>query len=122
MSGRASRNKGSRGELEVAAVFQAVGFDARRTPNSGGLSWRGDVQGVPGYVLEVKRQERLAVQDWLRQAHAAASAGDVPLLAFRTNDRGAGDPLSRWHGVVPLEELARLISNDHFAGLDSVGG
>jgi len=114
MSGRTSRNKGSRGELEVAAIFQAVGFDARRTPNSGGLSWKGDVQGVPGYVLEVKRCETLAVPAWLRQAHAA-SAGDVPVVAFRRNRAHGVDPTGDWHAIVPLEELARLIGNEERA-------
>lgn len=109
MSGKRSRRKGSTGELEVAAVFQAVGFDARRTPNSGGLSWRGDVQGVPGYVLEVKRCETLAVPSWVRQAHAAARAGEVPVVAFRRSRAGV-DPLGRWHAILPLEELARLLA------------
>ena len=93
-------------------MFQAVGFDARRTPNSGGLSWKGDVQGVPGYVLEVKRQERLDIQAWLRQAHGDARAGAVPVVAFRRSYMSDGDPTARWHAIVPLEELARLIASD----------
>ena len=104
MSGRRSRDKGKRGELEVAAVLCAAGFDARRTPNSGGLSWRGDIVGVPGYVIEVKRQESLAVPAWLRQAAAdAAVCHSVPVVAFRRS----GEP---WHAILLLEELARLLS------------
>ena len=107
MSGRRSRDKGSRGELEVAAIFKTAGFaDAVRTPNSGGLSWRGDVVGVPGYVLEVKRQETLALPAWLRQAAADAAVCDsVPVVAFRRSGE-------RWHAVLPLEELARLLASD----------
>ena len=115
LNGRSSRRKGSRGELEVAGVFQAHGFDARRTPNSGGLAWRGDVQGVPGYVLEVKRCERLSLPAWLNQAYAAASGGEVPVVIFRRSWRGTardGSVAGVWHAVVPLEELARLISAD----------
>ena len=110
MSGWSSRDKGSRGELEVAAIFKAAGFDARRTPNSGGLSWRGDIVGVPGYVLEVKRQETLALPAWLRQAAAdAAVCGCVPVVAFRRSQ----EP---WFAVLPLEELARLIALDSVIG------
>jgi len=106
VSGRRSRDKGSRGELEVAAIFKAAGFDARRTPNSGGLSWRGDVVGVPGYVLEVKRQETLALPAWLRQAAADAAVCDsVPVVAFRRSQEG-------WYAALPLEELARLVALD----------
>lgn len=108
MTGRASRRKGAAGELEVAAEFQRRGFDARRTPNSGGLSWRGDLQGVPGYIFEVKRCETLSLPAWLRQAYAAASGGEVPVVVFRRDGRGVG-PDGRWHAVLPLEELARLI-------------
>lgn len=122
MGGRSSRRKGKGGELEVAAIFQAHGFDARRTPNSGGLAWRGDVQGIPGYVVEVKRCETLAIPAWLRQAYAAAGGGDVPLVAFRRSGiggTGAASPLSRWHALIPLEELARLIAGDQAGqGLD----
>lgn len=96
-------------------MFQRAGFDARRTPNSGGLSWRGDVQGVPGYVLEVKRCERLTLPAWLEQAYAATRGGEVPVVAFRQSGREKGvqgPPRGVWHAVVPLEELARLIAVD----------
>ncbi|MBA2633466.1 MAG: hypothetical protein H0U86_10795 [Chloroflexi bacterium] len=92
-------------------MFHAAGLlQARRTPNSGGLSWRGDIAGVPGFVIEVKRCETLAVPAWLRQAYADTRAGEVPIVAFRRSDNQTGDPLGRWHGIVPLEELARLIA------------
>ncbi len=111
-NGRASRRKGSAGELEVAKVFQAHGFDVRRTPNSGGLVVKGDLIGLDGYSVEVKRCERLAVPAWLRQAHRDAGVGEVPLLAFRTSATLKMDPLSRWNAVLPLEEVARLIARD----------
>lgn len=107
MTGRASRRKGANGEREVARIFAEHGFDARRTPNSGGLAWRGDLAGVPGYVIEVKRCERFDVPRWLEQAHAAARGGEVPILAFRRSM--GGGVAGRWHAALPLEDLARLI-------------
>ena len=114
--GRSSRRKGKRGELEVSALLAEYGFDARRTPNSGGLSWRGDVQGVPGYVFEVKRCERLSLPAWLEQAYAAARGGEIPAVVFRQSGRqgsSQASPRGRWHAVIPLEELARLLAVDH---------
>lgn len=111
--GKASRDKGKAGELEVVRELAKHGLRVRRTPNSGGLSWRGDLQGLEGYVLEVKRCETLAVPAWLRQAHAAASGGEVPAVIFRRSAGGNGReraPDSRWHVVVPLEEWARLVA------------
>ena len=110
MSGRASRNKGARGELEVASVLASYGFIAKRTPNSGGLSWRGDLQGVPGYCIEVKRHERWNVPAWLQQAYAATAGGDVPVLVMRRSTDGT--PAGRWHVVLPLEEFARLVARE----------
>ena len=105
---KASRNKGKRGELEVAGILRAAGLDAVRTPNSGGLRWKGDVIGVPGYVVEVKRAEQVRMGDWLDQVHDAAGERERPMLAFRCNQhRGA---LSKWHGVLRLEDVAHLIA------------
>ena len=110
MSGRTSRKKGARGELEVAAVLSTHGLSARRTPNSGGLVWRGDLQGVEGYCIEVKRCERWNVPAWLAQAHAASRGGEVPVLVMRRSVDGG--PAGRWHAVIPLEEFARLVAAD----------
>jgi hypothetical protein len=101
-------------------VLQAHGFDARRTPNSGGLAWRGDIAGVPGYVLEVKRTEQIRVPEWLRQAYAAARAGEIPVVVFRRSSRqnaAEGD----WHAIVSLEELARLLEVDRLCETETSG-
>lgn len=98
---RSQRDKGARGEREVAAIFRAHGFDCDRTPNSGGLRIKGDLHGdVPAHV-EVKRQETLRLPLWWRQA-VAESDGAVPVLAFRQNG-------SEWLAVVRLETLAAML-------------
>ena len=113
MSGRRSRRKGVAGELEAAAVLKAAGLEVRRTPNSGGLSWRGDLQGLEGFVIEVKRCETLAIPAWLRQAHAASRGGEVPVVIFRRS--GAGNarersPDTRWHVIEPLDSWAARVA------------
>ena len=113
MTGRTSRQKGSRGELEVAKIFGAHGFtNVRRTPNSGGLSIKGDLIGLDGYSVEVKRCERLAIPAWLRQAHRDAPASNTPLLVFRTSATLKSDPLGRWHVCLPLEDFASLLAQN----------
>ena len=116
MSGRSSRRKGSRGELEVCAILRAAGLDARRTPNSGGLAWRGDVESVPGYVFEVKRAERLDIPGWLRQAYAATRGGEVPVVVFRRDGR-QNAPDGAWHAIVPLDVLAAMIAGSRTLNL-----
>lgn len=103
LTGRASRRKGSRAELEVAGILATHGIAVRRTPNSGGLAWRGDLQGLEGYTIEVKRCERLDVPSWMRQAYAAARGGEVPVVIFRRSNEA-------WHVIEPLQEWARKVS------------
>lgn len=98
---RSERIKGAAGEREVAAIFRARGFDCDRTPNSGGLRFRGDLYGNVPVHIEVKRQEVLRLPLWLRQA--ADEAGErVPVVAFRQS-RG------EWYAALPLDALAELL-------------
>lgn len=100
---RAEREKGARGEREVAAIFQAHGFDCARTPNSGGLRLRGDLYGDLPVHVEVKRQEGARPWLWMAQAEAEAPAGVTPLVVFR---RSGG----KWYALVALEDLLPLIA------------
>jgi Holliday junction resolvase len=94
-----SRRKGVRAEREVAAIWQAAGFEVR------GLEGLGDHVVICGNGLtfhsEVKRQERLKLPEWLRQAADEAPQGTVPVVAFRQN-RGA------WYAALPLSALVEL--------------
>lgn len=115
MSGRASRRKGKTGELEVVAELARHGLTVRRTPNSGGLAWRGDLQGLEGFLVEVKRRETLSVPAWLRQAHAAARAGEVPVVMFRRSAAGNASqraPDTLWHVIEPLDSWAARVARD----------
>jgi len=99
---RAERDKGARGEREVAAILRRYGLPADRTVQQSGIYLRGDLTGVPGYHFEIKRQETLRLPAWLRQAREDAANGDVPVVAFRQS----GD---EWHAVLPLDALAKLL-------------
>ena len=79
-----SKNKGKRGELEVAHILQDRGFNARRSQQySGATEDAADVVGLPGYHLEVKRCENIRLMEWIRQAERDAKDGNVPLVVFR---------------------------------------
>jgi Holliday junction resolvase len=99
---RASRDKGARGEREVAAIFRAAGFDCDRVPNSGGLRLKGDLYGTLPLHVEVKRRERFNVWEAVAQAEAEAD-GRPAAVAFRRNRSG-------WYAVVPLADLAALLA------------
>lgn len=99
--GKTSREKGKRGEREVAEILRSHGFPGRRTAqycgNTGDAS---DVVGLDGYHIEVKRCETIRIMDWMEQAEREAN-GDVPLVVFRKS-RG------KWYAVLAFEAfLAR---------------
>lgn len=99
---RSERDKGLKGEAEVAAIYRARGLSVR------GLEATGDhliVSGGVGAIVvhsEVKRQETARVWAWWEQASSEAARGTVPVVAFRRNR-------SPWLGLLNLEALAHLL-------------
>jgi Holliday junction resolvase len=84
--GRHSRNKGKRGEREVAKILQTAGFPARRTVQYNGRAGTADVVGVPGMHIEVKFVEKESVRTWYKQAERDAEASseqEIPVVVHR---------------------------------------
>lgn len=85
--GKASRDKGARGEREFAALCREHGYDAQRTAQYKGKNGgEPDVIGLPGIHVEVKRVERLNLQDAMSQAIADAKDGTAPIVASKRNN------------------------------------
>lgn len=97
-----SRAKGKVGELELAAVLRAHGFDsARRGVQFHGGADSPDVVGVPGVHLECKRVEAGNLYTWLDQAIRDAGA-NLPVVAHRRNRR-------EWVAILRLEDFLNLV-------------
>ena len=58
-----SRQKGVRGERELAGILRDYGFDSRRGQQYCGLNGDADVIGLPGIHIECKRVERLNIYE-----------------------------------------------------------
>ncbi|MCC5794957.1 MAG: hypothetical protein JJT85_09505 [Chromatiales bacterium] len=99
--GKHSRDKGKRGERELAAVLTAAGFPARRGRQYCGDPSAPDVVADLPFFVEVKRTERLSVYEAIEQAEAD-SAGRPVLVAHRRN----GKP---WLAILPLQDFLRLL-------------
>jgi len=78
-----SREKGKRGEREVANILKEYGFDARRGQQFSGANGDADVVGVDGFHIEVKFREQLNLDDALDQATHDAPAGAIPVVVHR---------------------------------------
>lgn len=99
---RAARRKGADGERELASAYRQAGFECARTPLSGGMQWKGDIQGIPGVHVEAKRRERLNIWEAIDQVLAEAQPTDLPAVHFRRNR-------SDWWVAIPFEEFIELL-------------
>lgn len=95
------RRKGLRGQQEVQRLFQSLGIDLDKLAAQGDRVWC--VRGGEAIRLEVKRQERARLWEWITQARRETPADMTPCVAFRK--RGA-----EWYAVLPLADLVRIAS------------
>lgn len=96
-----SRNKGKRGELEAAHALQKYGYDARRSQQYAGINSDADVVGLPGIHIEVKRVEKLNLENAMQQSERDAGANEKPIVMHRKNH-------SQWLVTMPLDEWMEL--------------
>jgi hypothetical protein len=99
--GSKSRDKGARGELEIAAIIRDLtGYNVqRRVRQHDGDS---DLEGIPGWSVEVKRHKtaaRAEIRGWWDQACAQARCSNLPVLFYR---RDRDDWRAVWSVAVHL--------------------
>lgn len=99
-----SKQKGSRGEREVAELIRKHGFDARRSAQyCGNTGDAADITSNLPYHIEVKHQERLEIDKWWEQA--THDCGEkTPILVFRKNKQ-------KWRVVMDFEAFLELNKN-----------
>lgn len=81
--GKASRDKGKRGELELASVLRSHGYDCRRGQQYRGGVGSPDVVGLAGIHIECKRVERLDLAAAMAQAVRDCAANRLPAVFHR---------------------------------------
>jgi Holliday junction resolvase len=103
--GKASRDKGKRGEREAALLLRSFGFQAHRAQQFKGSAGSADVTcpelEAVGVQLEVKNTARPTLGPWLDKAEEDA-AGKVPVILWKRPRKG-------WVAILPAEELLRLL-------------
>jgi negative regulator of genetic competence, sporulation and motility len=83
--GRASREKGKKGERELASLLREYGYESRRGVQYNGADGSADVVGLPGIHIECKRVERLNIYDAMDQAINDAREDEIPAVFHRRN-------------------------------------
>lgn len=99
--GKMSREKGKRGERELAKKFRENGFDARRGQQFCGANGDADVIGLPGIHVEAKRTERLNLYDAMSQAISDSRNNEFPTVFHRRNN-------SEWLVVMRIDDWLEM--------------
>ena len=98
------RNKGARGERELAKELSKIVGQARRTGlmQSQADAPEADVEWLTGLVIESKRCQRVEIDKWLaKNEKLAAAQGGISLVGWRKN-------YGEWHVAVRLDDLPAL--------------
>ena len=97
-SHKGRREKGARGEREFFALLNRYLPERMRIKRELGQTREGGLDGVSASVgIEVKRQEKLNLPAWLKQAREGAGT-KVPVVAFRQNG-------GQWNCLVDLTPI-----------------
>lgn len=83
-----SNRKGKDGELEFVNIFKGYGFEnAQRSQQYCGANHDADVIGIPGLHIEVKRVERLNIDNAMDQCHRDKREEELGVVAHRKNQK-----------------------------------
>lgn len=96
-----SRTKGKRGELEAAHLLKEYGYNARRSQQYAGINSDADVVGLPGVHLEIKRVEKLNIENAISQSVRDARENEIPVVMHRKNR-------AEWLVTMPFTEWMKL--------------
>lgn len=96
-----SRQKGARGERELANVLKEYGYDTRRGQQYSGANGDADVIGLPHIHIECKRVEKLNIGKAMQQSMNDARDNEVPVVMHR-KDR------QRWLVTMTMDEWMKF--------------
>lgn len=99
--GKVSRDKGKRGERELANKLREYGYNCRRGVQYCGINGDADVIGLPGIHIECKRVERLNFYEAMIQAAHDARADELPTVMSRRDN-------SPWLVTMRLDDFMRI--------------
>ena len=96
-----SKQKGARGERELAHKLEEYGYNAKRSVQYNGKDGQADVIGLPHIHCEVKRVEKLNIYNAIEQAKRDAKNDDMPTVFHKKNR-------CNWLVTMELDEFMKL--------------
>ena len=99
-----SRQKGARGERELAKILRDKGFDARRGQQYCGANGDADVVGLKYVHIECKRVEKLNIYEALEQSQHDARSEELATVMHRKNGE-------KWLVTMSLDQFLLMYSS-----------
>lgn len=100
--------KGRRAELAVAEYLRTHGFDyAEPTRRSGWADDRGDIDGIPGVVIEVKDAKRHELGPWMTELETEIGNANAQTGILVVKRRGFADAAG-WYAINTLADWATM--------------
>jgi len=110
-NGRAMRAKGSQFEREVVGYLKANGFPyAERHYGAGRPEDVGDIDGIPGWTLEVKNCRAMDLAGWSDEAEHERQHGRQRFAAVIAKRRNK--PIGAAYVIVSLSAFAELLADE----------
>lgn len=101
--GAMSRRKGATAERAVVVYLRSLGVPADRTSRGADVHGMGDIDGIPGVVVEVKAAKSPAPATWLVQLEAEMAAAHAPRGVIVWKPPGvAMSAVGLWLAVSPM--------------------
>ena len=98
-----SRQKGARGERQLAKKLSEYGYECRRGVQYQGSPDSPDVIGLPNLHIECKCVERLNIIDAMEQSKRDAGESEIPVVMHKRN-------YTEWLCTLRLDDFMKLYS------------
>lgn len=102
-----SKQKGAKGERELAKILKEHGYNCRRGQQYNGLEGE-DVVGLDYIHIECKRVEKLNLYDAIEQAKRDTKEGQIPAVFHRKNNH-------KWLVTTELEDDWIEMYNEYYS-------
>lgn len=100
-----SREKGKRGELELANLLKTYGYDCRRGQQYCGANGDADVVGLPGIHMEIKRVEKLNLYKAVQQSISDKREDELAAVIHRKNRQ-------QWLVTMTISDFMKLYQRE----------
>lgn len=103
------KRKGNSAELAVAKWLREWGWVNAERSRAGWQDDRGDIDGLPGVVVEVKNQKTIDISGYLSELEVEMENADAWTGVCIVKRRGSLD-VDDWYAIMPAHVWAELLT------------